>query len=449
MDSSVLNYVKTFRNTNPTYGNVQNYNVNRWGEGNMAPMKTFNYGGKTYYLAPSQKMSIGRGGWDEISDPIWDKGTDVSIGKGMPQNYRMFDFDPFSQGHNITPGAGGGDLLKAFANFLPIAAAVLAPPLLAGLGGGAAAGGAAGTSAGGATGAGTAGAAGGLGATEAAGAAGAGGAAAAAGGGGGATGGIAGTSLLPTGSAYGGSLGATATGSGLGLAGPGASTGVGLTAGGMTAGTGAGTAGGGLLGSISQFFGGLSNAQKLSGVLGLGDLAMRLWQQNELGNIANEAANRSDPMNQPQRFPFQNLARSYATGRQNIMTQPAVKAAYDLGMNDVMAKTAKFSDSGQAWKAIANNSNNVFQSTALPYLDWLGTMGGFKQGPGYAGQLYGQYASQATGAPFLGVNSAVNGLNVNNNGYTGALDTFRNFFSQYENARRNPMTWNASVYNQN
>lgn len=469
MDTQFLNYLKTVNVNQLQRGN------NIFGSANSNPIRQVNYGGKNYWLAPEQSMEVGPGGYVKLSDDIWNSGYDAentlankrtefqralarqggsyatsgatNIADDPWAKFKIFEQDPLAGGgYSITPGTGS-TFAKDMLKFAAIAAPIVAMPFLAG---GAAAGAAGGGASAAAptTGVGSTGA--GIG-----GAGGAGGVAAAGGGGGSAAGGVAGTSLLPSGSAYGGSLGLTmpaagaTTGSGITAGGTGVGLSAPLAGGGTLTAGGTGALGGigGFLNSIGQALGGLSGSQVLQGGLGLGDLAMRLWQQNELGNIANEAASRSDPMNQPQRFPYQQLANQYATGGQNIMTQPMVKAAYDLGMNDVMAKTAKFSDSGQAWKAIADNSNKTFQSSALPYLDWLGTMGGFKQGPGYAGNLYGQYASQATGAPFLGINSLVSGFNANNNANTGVNNYFADFFKDYQRASRTP-SWNASLYTQ-
>jgi len=439
----------------PRYGGFAD--ASRFGQGNSSPIRKFiSSSGKTYYYAPTDRpgtsMYLGPGGTVKIDPSVFSQGKVLApYGDNENQGLTAWEFDPLNYGqYQITPGEGGGQTLKALAQFAPIAAAVLAPPLLAGLGAGATAGGGAassGASSGGGmlsgsipayTAAQNTAAAAGLSGTgaAAAGAGGAAGVAGMAGAGGGGGGALAGS--IPAYTAAQNAAGGAAALSGANVA-------PGLAAGAAGA---AGGAGSGFLGSLGQAWGNLSTAQKISAGLGVADFFGRMYQSSQLKDIAKDASAMADPMRQPQRFPFQNLAAQYATGGQNIMSQPSVKAAYDLGMQDVAAKTSKFSDSGRALNAIALNSANVFNANALPYLDWLGTMGGFKQGPGYAGNIYGQYASQATGAPWLGVNSAMQGLFQNQPGFTGSQDTCRNFFNEYDKARRSPMDWNASVYQQ-
>ena len=140
--------------------------------------------------------------------------------------------------------------------------------------------------------------------------------------------------------------------------------------------------------------------------LGVGDLAGRLWQSNELNNIAEEAANRGDALQQPQRIPYQQLLSDYLTGGQDITEQPYVKSNMDFAMKQAHANMAKkgTTGAGGAERELMDYANQAYNATALPYLQQLSGMAGFGFGPGYSGNLYGQYASQATGAPFAGLN---------------------------------------------
>ena len=171
--------------------------------------------------------------------------------------------------------------------------------------------------------------------------------------------------------------------------------------------------------------------------LGVGDLAGRLWQSNELNNIASEAANRGDALQQPQRLPYQQLLSDYLTGGQDITEQPYVKSNMDFAMKQAHANMAKkgTTGAGGAERELLDYANQAYNATALPYLQQLSGMAGFGFGPGYSGNLYGQYASQATGAPFAGLNELGRMF-----GYNQAIDPWQNKANnaQYQMTGRGP-----------
>lgn len=152
--------------------------------------------------------------------------------------------------------------------------------------------------------------------------------------------------------------------------------------------------------------------------LGIGDLGARLWQMNQMNNIAEEAANKGDALSQPQRIPYQKLLSDYLTGNQDITEQPYVKSNMDFAMKQARANMAKkgTTGAGGAERELLDYANNAYNSTALPYLQQLSGMAGFGFGPGYAGNLYGQYASQASAAPSMILNDIgrLYGYNQNN-----------------------------------
>lgn len=152
--------------------------------------------------------------------------------------------------------------------------------------------------------------------------------------------------------------------------------------------------------------------------LGVGDLGARLWQMNQMNNIAEEAANKGDALSQPQRIPYQKLLSDYLTGNQDITEQPYVKSNMDFAMKQARANMAKkgTTGAGGAERELLDYANNAYNSTALPYLQQLSGMAGFGFGPGYAGNLYGQYASQASAAPSMILNDIgrLYGYNQNN-----------------------------------
>lgn len=170
--------------------------------------------------------------------------------------------------------------------------------------------------------------------------------------------------------------------------------------------------------------------------LGMGglDAIMRYRQGNQLEDIANQAGQMANPMNQPQRQQYQQQLSDYMSGRKNLMDDPMIKAAMEQGMKQTTANLARMgmTGSGNAGQEYINQANQVFQQSALPYLDWLSQMGGFNQGPGYSGNLYGQYASQATGAPFMTLDAIGKMMGMNsspmlntNSPYQGLFGTNR------------------------
>lgn len=183
----------------------------------------------------------------------------------------------------------------------------------------------------------------------------------------------------------------------------------------------AGSSGGGALSALKGFLGGnsmgggalgLSNGQML---LGGADLAGRLWQSGQLNDIAREAARRGSALDQPQRQAFQAQLNAYMNGERDLTKLPLVKSAMDSVTRQTMAKAAAMGQTGAGNlpTELQNNLVETFNKQGQPFLNFLSELGGYPQGPGGAGQLYGQYASQATGAPFLGIDAMAKAATFN------------------------------------
>lgn len=172
--------------------------------------------------------------------------------------------------------------------------------------------------------------------------------------------------------------------------------------------------------------------------LGVGDLGARLWQMNQMNNIAEEAANKGDALSQPQRIPYQKLLSDYLTGNQDITEQPYVKSNMDFAMKQARANMAKkgTTGAGGAERELLDYANNAYNSTALPYLQQLSGMAGFGFGPGYSGNLYGQYASQASAAPSMILNDIGRLYGYNQNNQTPWQNKANN--AQYQMTGRGP-----------
>jgi len=197
-------------------------------------------------------------------------------------------------------------------------------------------------------------------------------------------------------------------------------SGLGLSAGGLSsAGLGAGAAGGGgWLSSLglggSGFLGtGLSGAQ--AGLLGLAgtDMYMRSRQQKELQELMERASREANPLKQEQRFPYQQMLSDYMTGEQDITTQPIVKSELDFLQRQAQAQMAKagMTGSGNAGNIMTDYMLEGLNRTSQPYLNYLAGLGGFNQGVGNSGQIMATLGSQASGAPFQGMNSLGQAIN--------------------------------------
>lgn len=222
-----------------------------------------------------------------------------------------------------------------------------------------------------------------------------------------------------------GAAGAGAVEGSLGL--PGTATVGGSTLGSAASGTSAlagGTAGGGgLMGilnsglsSLKDAIGGMSGAQKLGAGLGVADLALRYRQSEQLNDIADRVSQESNALEQPQRIPYQNLLTDYYSGAQDLTQQPMIKAAMDRSRAQAEASMAKFGQtgSGNAPQILNDYFQNSWNQNAMPYLSQLSGMAGFGFAPSN-GAAYGNIASQATGAPFIGLNSLSDALTRDQN----------------------------------
>lgn len=178
-------------------------------------------------------------------------------------------------------------------------------------------------------------------------------------------------------------------------------------------------AGGGIfdsiLGEAKDLWGGLSNNQKLGGALGLADLGLRYKQGQDLKNIAGQAADRGDALKQPERLPYQALLSDYMLEGKPLTDQPMIKAQQDLADRQIQAYMAKMGQTGagDAPLQYAKGMNEALNASAMPYLQQLSGNAGFGFGPGYSGNIYGQYASQATGALPMGLEALARGLSYN------------------------------------
>lgn len=379
---------------------------NQWSSATLNPEAMGALGGK--------KHSISAGGPPQVSSYGGFIGQNMVKDTGKPVEGYLFDSLPdiekLKLASTFNPGQGGNNSIWADGNFgdvgVKIGAAIAGGNALQGAFGG--------TANTGALGAGGAGASAGYG--------GGGGLSTIAGGG---------TSTLaaPTAGgalATGGSSGAMPFSGAAGAPGVGSAAGGAGTMGGM-AGNSAVPAFGGMQGSaapgvfastpsssnwLSSAAGAVGDwAKNLSGKdylnlgFGLGDMALRYQQGEDMKDIANKASEKSDALMQPQRFPYQDLMNKYYSGEMDITQQPIVKAQMDLAGRQMQAYMAKNGQSGggSAPFLYARAMKEAGDAASQQYLNQLSGVAGFGFGPGYSGNIYGQYASAGTGGAIEGL----------------------------------------------
>jgi len=170
-----------------------------------------------------------------------------------------------------------------------------------------------------------------------------------------------------------------------------------------------------ILGGANKLWDSLTPGQILGGGLGLADLGLRYQQGQDLQEIANQAADRGDALRQPERRDYQTLLHDYMVGGKPLTDQPMIKAQQDLADRQMQAYMAKMGQTGagDAPLQYARGMNEALNASAMPYLQQLSGNAGFGFGPGYSGNIYGQYASQATGALPMGLEALARGLSYN------------------------------------
>lgn len=125
----------------------------------------------------------------------------------------------------------------------------------------------------------------------------------------------------------------------------------------------------------------------------------QLWLGNKQKDIANQAADRGNPLTQPGRSPFyqQELLRLLTQqGSQDFLkTDPTAIALTDLFQNKIMPTA--FSKSGNmanVWDTKGSQLSTSLSELYNQKIQHLITAAGLNQGPGYSGSLYGQYADK-------------------------------------------------------
>lgn len=107
-------------------------------------------------------------------------------------------------------------------------------------------------------------------------------------------------------------------------------------------------------------------------------------------SAAEKAARMSNPLEQAQRGQYQQqLSQLLTNPQQFFATNPAVQGQLDLARQQFQANTAKMGTGGTQFNDYLKNVQNIASGTFNDQANLLAGLGGFNQGPGYSGAVFG------------------------------------------------------------
>lgn len=134
-------------------------------------------------------------------------------------------------------------------------------------------------------------------------------------------------------------------------------------------------------------------------VLGaLANYLMKNNQQKDLEGAANRSAQLNNPMDQPQRAPFQQAFTSLMTNPNSYQQTPFAQGMTNQVNNAFKANVSKYGPSGTQFSDYNKNYQNVLSADFFNLANVLSTAGGFNQGTGGAGNAYGSLAGAGANA---------------------------------------------------
>lgn len=121
--------------------------------------------------------------------------------------------------------------------------------------------------------------------------------------------------------------------------------------------------------------------------------------QNKLGKDQLEAASKAGGMNsalnQQQRFPYQNQLSQLMNNPASFwQTNPVAQGQLQLASDKFQAQSAKMGTGGTQFTDYLNNVMSAANGTFNDQAKLLAMLGGYDQGPGGGGNIYGQLAGQ-------------------------------------------------------
>lgn len=127
--------------------------------------------------------------------------------------------------------------------------------------------------------------------------------------------------------------------------------------------------------------------------------------KGQLDKIASTAASRQSALDQPQRSPFQAaLNQMWANPSAFFSENPVIKAQVEYLTKQFKANAAKHGMGGTTVSAFNTDILNALSGNWDKFNNELATLGGYNQGPGGAGAVYGDLARAGVGTGVSGYN---------------------------------------------
>lgn len=143
---------------------------------------------------------------------------------------------------------------------------------------------------------------------------------------------------------------------------------------------------------------GLSNSTGANGASSLINYLIKQQQAETLREGAERSATLNNPMNQPQRFPFQAAYTSLMGNPNSYFQTPYAVGQQNLANQAFQANVSKFGPSGTGFDQYLKNFQNIQSNDFFKLADQLSTAGGFNQGTGGAGNSFAQLAGPSATA---------------------------------------------------
>lgn len=151
---------------------------------------------------------------------------------------------------------------------------------------------------------------------------------------------------------------------------------------------------------------GMPNSTGSNAAAGLLNYFMKQQQANSLNSAAGQAAQLNNPMNQPQRAPFQAAYLDLMMNPDSYKMTPFAQGQTNLANQQFDANVSKYGPSGTGFNQYLKNFQNIMSGDFFNLANQYSTAGGFNQGTGGAGSAFASLAGPAASAQ----NSAYEGF---------------------------------------
>jgi len=168
---------------------------------------------------------------------------------------------------------------------------------------------------------------------------------------------------------------------------------------------------------------------------GLLNYFMQSQKQNELKSAAERSAQLNDPLQQPQRLPFQAAYADLMFNPNSYKSTPYAQGQNELARQAFEANVSKFGPGGTQFSDYLKNFQNIQSQDYFKLADQFQTAGGFNQGAGGAGNAFANLAGQAANAgnsAYEGFGRLFNQMNTGGGGSSTSIPSNFDFSSTYK-----------------